>query len=224
MHSTRPSPATLQQATHSPDDVIEPFSHAADVSKQSSRSPTTLPKAASRSTSSASVYQDALGHSHLPHRMHSQDHKQDCTGHTQHTQHHVRSDPCSGEDIGWKVYCTASFTTALSMIMAELAKQVEVHCSERAHALALTWNLYSAAMDTCQSRKPNLSRLLWHIGVLQSTADKPNCQLAYSARKKKSYMHSSQATSWVFLRVSRIVLEPYEHVSEHHHFCTVSQK
>lgn len=156
MHSTRPSPATFQQAAHSPGDVSEPFSHAADVSKQSSRSPTTFPQAASRATSPASVYQDALGYLHLRHRTHSQDHKQDCTGHIQHTEHHPRSDRHSAEDIGWKVYCTASFTTALCVVMAELAKQVEVHCSERAHALALTWNLYAAAMDTCQSRKPLL--------------------------------------------------------------------
>lgn len=53
-----------------------------------------------------------------------QDSKQDRSGPA---QHHVRSDRHSGEDIGWKLYCTASFTTALSMVMSELAKQVEVH-------------------------------------------------------------------------------------------------
>ena len=31
--------------------------------------------------------------------------------------------------------------------MAELVRQVEVHCSERAHAIAFTWNAYTAAMD-----------------------------------------------------------------------------
>lgn len=79
-----------------------------------------------------------------------QDFKHDRSGSQQPAQHHVRSDRHNGEDMGWKLYCSASFTTALSMVMAELAKQVEVQCSERAHALALTWNLYSAAMDTCQ--------------------------------------------------------------------------
>lgn len=84
-----------------------------------------------------------------------QDFKHKCNGTQQPSQHYVRSDSHSGEDIGWKLYCTASFTTGLSMVMAELAKQVEVQCSERAHALALTWNLYSAAMDTCQGTSPD---------------------------------------------------------------------
>lgn len=52
-------------------------------------------------------------------------------------------------DVGWKLYCTASFTTSMAVVMAELTQQVEVQCCERGHALALTWNLYSAAMDTC---------------------------------------------------------------------------
>ena len=52
-------------------------------------------------------------------------------------------------DISWKMYCTASFTTAMAIVMAELTRQIEVQCSERAHALALTWNSYSAALDTC---------------------------------------------------------------------------
>ena len=122
----------------------------ADSSKQSSRSPSTLPYAASRCPSSTSLYPEALGHSHLLHRALTQGFKPSRTGTEQPAQHHVRLGQHSGEDIGWKLYCTASFTTALSMVMAELAKQVEVQCSERAHALALTWNLYSAAMDTCQ--------------------------------------------------------------------------
>lgn len=159
--------------------VVSPFLHPADSSKQSSRSPSTLLCAVARPTSTTSIYQDALGHSHLPHRTHTQEVKQDRTGDTQHTQHHPRSDSHSGEheEIGWKMYCTASFTTALSMVMAELVRQVEVHCSERAHALALGWNLYSAAMDTCQSRKHDLTRLLLryvslHFGL---TADTSAC-------------------------------------------------
>ena len=96
-----------------------------------------------------------------------QEHKHDRSGHQQPTQHHVRSDRNSGEDIGWKMYCTASFTTAMSMVMAELAKQVEVQCSERAHALALTWNLYSAAMDTCQSMSRDHTLAGFHVITLQ---------------------------------------------------------
>ncbi len=63
-------------------------------------------------------------------------------------QQHEESLHADG-DVGWKLYCTASFTTAMAVVMAELTRQVEVQCSERAHALALAWNLYSAAMDTC---------------------------------------------------------------------------
>ena len=55
----------------------------------------------------------------------------------------------TGGNIGWKTYCTASFPTAMAVVMAELSRQVEVQCSERAQALALTWNLYSASMDAC---------------------------------------------------------------------------
>ena len=180
MHCTNPQDHHQQlsrRAAQSARDVSESFSHAADSTKQSFRSPTLLPHAASRSTSAASVYQDALGHSHLPHRTHSQDHKQDYTGHKQQTEHHHSSGSHSGEEIGWKMYCTASFTTALSMVVAELAKQVEVHCSERAHALALTWNLYSAAVDTCQGQIHTLRHIVsMHSGVLMYTEDKPSCQ------------------------------------------------
>ncbi len=63
-------------------------------------------------------------------------------------QQHEESLRADG-DVGWKLYCTASFTTAMAVVMAELTRQVEIQCSERAHALALAWNLYSAAMDTC---------------------------------------------------------------------------
>jgi len=48
---------------------------------------------------------------------------------------------------------------------AELTKQVEVQCSERAHALALTWNLYSAAMDTC------LGQLASHVQCFRVCLD-----------------------------------------------------
>ena len=58
---------------------------------------------------------------------------------------------CSQVGLGWKGFCTASFTTAMAVVMAELVRQVEVHCSERAQAIALAWNMYTAAMDTCCS-------------------------------------------------------------------------
>lgn len=151
-HFARPSPATSHRAAllsllHT---IWVSPCYTADSSQQSSRSSSILPYAASRCPSSTYIHQQALGHSHLPHRALMQDFKHDGSDSQQPAQHHARSDRHSGQDIGWKLYCTASFTTALSMVMAELAKQVEVQCSERAHALALTWNLYSAAMDTCQ--------------------------------------------------------------------------
>lgn len=152
IHLARPSPATSHRAAllYELHAIWTGPCCTADSSKQSSRSPSTLPYAASQCPSSTSIYQDALRHSHLQHRALTQDFKHDRNGIPQPAQHHVSSDCQNGEDIGWKLYCTASFTTALSVVMAELAKQVEVQCSERAHALALTWNLYSAAMDTCQ--------------------------------------------------------------------------
>ena len=45
--------------------------------------------------------------------------------------------------------------------MAELLRQVEVQCSERAHAVALTWNLFSAAVDTCHG----LLHYYPHLGI-----------------------------------------------------------
>jgi len=69
-------------------------------------------------------------------------------------------------DVGWKLYCTASFTTAMAVVMAELTRQVEAQCSERAHALALAWNLYSAAMDTCLGQQGSQAKSLCHTGGL----------------------------------------------------------
>ena len=48
----------------------------------------------------------------------------------------------------------------MAVVMAELTRQVEVQCSERAHALALAWNLYSAAMDTCLGQHGSQAKLL----------------------------------------------------------------
>ena len=62
---------------------------------------------------------------------------------------------CSQVGLGWKGFCTASFTTAMAVVMAELVRQVEVHCSERAQAIAQAWNMYTAAMDTCCSECPD---------------------------------------------------------------------
>ena len=43
----------------------------------------------------------------------------------------------------------------MAVVMAELVRQVEVHCSERAQAIAQAWNMYTAAMDTCCSECPD---------------------------------------------------------------------
>ena len=80
-------------------------------------------------------------------------------------QQHEESLHADG-DVGWKLYCTASFTTAMAVVMAELTRQVEVQCSERAHALALAWNLYSAAMDTCLGQHGSQAKSLYYTGGL----------------------------------------------------------
>ena len=121
----------------------------AGSSHQSSRSPSMLPRLFGNPIPLTRHGQEDVGQLHSPQRVPMQEQHQGLS-----TQPSQQNSDCfnqhSGEDIGWKLYCTASFTTAVSVIMAELTKQVEVHCSERAHALALTWNLFSAAMDTCQ--------------------------------------------------------------------------
>lgn len=125
----------------------------AGSSKQSSRSPSKLPRAFGSPNSSSIHAQDAVRQSHLPQSLSTQkQHPELNTQLQQQTSDWLSSDQHSREDIGWKLYCTASFTTAVSVVMAELTKQVEVQCGERAHALALTWNLFSAAMDTCQGK------------------------------------------------------------------------
>lgn len=58
---------------------------------------------------------------------------------------------CQQVGLGWKGFCTASLTTAMAVVMAELVRQVEVQCSERAQAIGLVWNMYTAAVDSCMS-------------------------------------------------------------------------
>ncbi|DBA85128.1 TPA: hypothetical protein ACH3X2_005848 [Trebouxia sp. C0005] len=98
------------------------------------RSPSTLPWASSPSPSPVPSHHHPSDYTYMPLRNPDQQHEES-----------LHADG----DVGWKLYCTASFTTAMAVVMAELTRQVEVQCSERAHALALAWNLYSAAMDTC---------------------------------------------------------------------------
>ncbi|KAL3160912.1 hypothetical protein ABBQ38_009304 [Trebouxia sp. C0009 RCD-2024] len=87
--------------------------------------------------------------------------------------------------------------------MAELAKQVEVHCSERAHALALTWNLYAAAMDTCQScllaEVHQLSRVNTALAA-ESMQMKHELQQAHSAQQELAVKQQAKSTKLALQR------------------------
>lgn len=56
----------------------------------------------------------------------------------------------------------------MAVVMAELVRQVEVHCSERAQAIALAWNTYTAAMDSCLGKICTVS-LGCHANVQHGT-------------------------------------------------------
>ncbi len=113
------------------------------------RSPSTLPWASSPSVSPVPSHQHPSDYTYMPARYTIQQHEES-----------LQADG----DVGWKLYCTASFTTAMAVVMAELTRQVEVQCSERAHALALAWNLYSAAMDTCLGQHGSQAKSLHNTG------------------------------------------------------------
>lgn len=49
--------------------------------------------------------------------------------------------------VKWEMYCNGSLAAALSVAMADMVRQVEVHCAERGRTLTLLWNLYTATMD-----------------------------------------------------------------------------
>lgn len=40
--------------------------------------------------------------------------------------------------------------------MADLVRQTEVHCAERGKALALVWNLYTAALSLNNGNLPSM--------------------------------------------------------------------
>ena len=68
----------------------------------------------------------------------------------------------------------------MAVVMAELTRQVEVQCSERAHALALAWNLYSAAMDTCLGQHGSPAKPLHYTGGLSGVMPQPS-RLMYTS-------------------------------------------
>lgn len=47
----------------------------------------------------------------------------------------------------WRDHLAGCMLAALTAAMAELVRQVDVTCAERGAALALTWNLHTAACD-----------------------------------------------------------------------------
>ena len=48
-------------------------------------------------------------------------------------------------DCAWDLHCAAAVAVAASIVMADIARQVEVGCAERGRALTQTWNLYAQA-------------------------------------------------------------------------------
>ncbi len=43
--------------------------------------------------------------------------------------------------------CCGSLALGASIGMADIVRQVEVHCSDRGNALATVWNLYTASLS-----------------------------------------------------------------------------
>ena len=58
-----------------------------------------------------------------------------------------------GGGSAWRDHVAGCMLAALAAAMAELVRQVDVTCAERGAALALTWNLHTAACDEliCES-------------------------------------------------------------------------
>jgi hypothetical protein len=52
-----------------------------------------------------------------------------------------------GGGSAWRDHLAGCMLAALAAAMAELVRQVDVTCAERGAALALTWNLHTAACD-----------------------------------------------------------------------------
>ena len=47
-----------------------------------------------------------------------------------------------------RVACCEALALGAAVAMADIVRQVEVHCLERGRALALVWNLYTASVTT----------------------------------------------------------------------------
>ena len=73
-------------------------------------------------------------------------------------------------DFAWDLHCAAAVAVAASIVMADIARQVEVGCAERGRALTQAWNLYAQAtaaatggslrVKTASSSWPPTSRCL----------------------------------------------------------------
>ena len=55
--------------------------------------------------------------------------------------------PCAGE-LQELLRDSRALALGAAVAMAEAVRQVEVHCAERGRAVALVWNLYTAAMSS----------------------------------------------------------------------------
>jgi len=62
----------------------------------------------------------------------------------------------------WQVDCCESLALGACVAMADLVRQVEVHCASRGRALALVWNLHTAALTASISDTPPPSSSFTH--------------------------------------------------------------
>ena len=55
------------------------------------------------------------------------------------------ADGVQHSDFAWDLHCAAAVAVAASIVMADIARQVEVGCAERGRALTQAWNVYAQA-------------------------------------------------------------------------------
>ena len=57
-------------------------------------------------------------------------------------------------DFAWDMHCAAAVAVAATVVMADIARQVEVGCAERGRALVQAWNLYAHATAAATGATP----------------------------------------------------------------------
>ena len=79
-----------------------------------------------------------------------------------------------------RVACCEALALGAAVAMADLVRQVEVHCLERGRALALVWNLYTAAVTTGTGAAPPPAASFFFprdIQLGQGESPRTGCQL-----------------------------------------------